>query len=284
MLGPLCGPGAIVFLPLFVLRALVERDRQRTLQALILGAGAAVQLLIFYGASPVRGVAVEPSVLLASLFIRLVVLPLGGPLSMALLGLAAREDQVAGGTLVMQLAAASIVTMILVILWVLQRRDNARWLFAAALLVAFVSLGLGSIARPEVASRIALSGIAGARYNFLPVALLSLTVLALEAREVGWSYKLAKCLTAALLLVAATFYPLTSPLYKRGPSWSAEVTTWRANPTYGLVAWPKDYRADLSGRRFKCPNRAVPPGDAAHPRYCESGWLTSFYPSRYKQQ
>lgn len=43
--APLCGPGAIVLLPLFVLRAAADRDARRRLQGLVLAGGSAIQLL-----------------------------------------------------------------------------------------------------------------------------------------------------------------------------------------------------------------------------------------------
>jgi hypothetical protein len=284
LLGPLSGPGAIVFLPLFCLRAYVDRDVGRAWQAGVLSFGAAIQLLIFYGASPVRGMPLEPVVLAAGLFVRLIALPLGGTLPTALLSLEVSRSQATNGHLVPVLAVAAVLTFSLLAWWTTRKRDDARWLLAAALLVASISLGLGTVTRADAASRAVLSGLNGVRYNFLPVALLSLAILALSMREAAWHTSLAKRLTVILLLVGAFSYPFKLPIYKEGPSWPAEVAAWRADPYYQLRAWPKALRADLSGQRFACPQKAAAPGDPTHPRYCESGWISGFYFPEPKQQ
>src|SRR5579864_373293 len=76
--APLCGPGAIVLVPLFGLRALLDRDRRRLPQLAALAAGAAVQLLIFYGPSPVRGHSRGPGTVAAGMFVRMIALPFLG--------------------------------------------------------------------------------------------------------------------------------------------------------------------------------------------------------------
>jgi exodeoxyribonuclease VII small subunit len=74
-LAPLCGPAAILLLPLFALRAVVDRDPSRWRQFAILASGAAIQLVLFYHPSGFRGVPFDPVTLAASLFIRLLVIP-----------------------------------------------------------------------------------------------------------------------------------------------------------------------------------------------------------------
>jgi hypothetical protein len=78
LLGPLSGPAAAAVLPLFALRAAVDRSRARAVQACILGIGVAVQLAFFYSAVPVRSYSMEPSLLLSVIFARHVVVPLLG--------------------------------------------------------------------------------------------------------------------------------------------------------------------------------------------------------------
>ena len=76
-LSPLFGPSSIILLPLFALRALLDRDRGRLEQLAVLTAGALVQLIFFYAASPLRH-AVDGRAIFAALFVRLLLLPVAG--------------------------------------------------------------------------------------------------------------------------------------------------------------------------------------------------------------
>jgi hypothetical protein len=286
VLGPLCGPGAIVLLPLFVLRAVSDRDGHRSLQALALAAASAVQLVFFYGESPVRGMHIGPVTLCAGLFIRLIVMPFSGPQPTGYLGEAAQFSFADGGMLVPLLAVLAVLLFGLLGWWTLQRKDDSRWLLVAALLVAGVSLGLGTATRPDAVVYSVLSGIAAGRYNYLPGALLSLSFVSLAVRE-GQPrrlQRLAAALTFQLLAVGAFWYPLPSQAFASGQPWPEEVAAWRTDRDHGVRSWPDGAPANLSGRRISCPDRALPPGDSAHPRYCESGWMSAFYPQAPKQQ
>lgn len=276
-LAPLCGPGAIVFLPLYALRAWVERDPARAWQSVWLGAGAAIQLLFFYHSSPIRGSPADPFVLLAGLLIRLVVLPLGGPLPAVALGLEARDDLMAGGLLVPLLALVSVAVFAALAWWVTRRRDAAPWLFLSALMVAAVSLGAGIATRPDQAAAAILTALPGPRYNYLPIALMGLTLIAIARREDRRQRLPAVGLIASLLIVGAASYRMTLPTYAEGPSWRAEVAAFEADSGHQLAVWPLPFSADLSGRGQRCPERVDPAGNPDDPRYCESGWVAAFY-------
>jgi hypothetical protein len=284
-LAPLCGPGAILFLPVFVLRTLVDRDRARALQVLVLGLGAAIQMLVFYAPSSARGVPLEPVLLAAGMFVRLILLPIGGPLVAVLLGGTAFKAEEAGNTVVLPLLAiAALVSLGLLVWWSFRRRDCAPWLVVGALLVAGVSFGLGAAGQAEDSHRFTLLALAGPRYNYIPVMLLSLAMLVLANRPDKVLSKVASTLIVLNLLVGALFYQIALPNYSSGPSWSAEVAAWRADRDHQLRAWPKTVKADLSGRRHACSPKAIAPGNPDDPRYCESGWIAGFYAPTEKQR
>lgn len=278
--APLCGPGAIVFLPLFALRFVLERDGARARQLAWLGAGAAIQLLFFYSASPVRGSPAELDVLAAGLFVRLLALPLAGELPAVILGLEAAAAHAAGGALVGVLAGVAVVIFGALLWWAGRRRDGVSWLVVSALLVATVSLGLGTATRPEDAARAILMGLAGPRYNFLPLVLLGLSILALAVRRQGTEKRIAQILVVILLFVGATNYRLSLLDYSTGPSWRKEVAAYEADRNHPLAVWPRPHVADLSGRARACPETFPIGGDPDDPRYCESGWVSAFYPAK----
>ncbi|GLR46865.1 hypothetical protein [Sphingomonas astaxanthinifaciens] len=271
LLGPLCGPGAILLVPLFALRAYVDRDPQRAFQLTALGLGALIQMLVFYYPSPIRGHWLDPLSVGAAMFIRLFMLPLVGldisELLGALLGLS-RETTL---LFVSMAALASAVIFGGLLLRSLRRRETAFWLLFAGLFIAAVTLtyGMTSSIDPKAPFR----PYTGERYNFLPVVLLGLALIGIIPRA---GPRLAIWLKAFLFLylaVGAMYYPSPMDWLADGPSWPAEVAKWRADPNYQLTVWPKMRRADLSGIPKPCTPPSSAAGDPRAPRYCESGWL-----------
>lgn len=278
LLAPLCGPGAILLLPLFVLRALVDRDMARAVQGAILAAGSAIQLLLFYAPSAARGLPLDPTLLAAGMFVRLVVQPVFGPLAAVIVGGQSFKADAAGNIIILPLLGiTAVLCFAMLVRWSLQRRDGAIWAVAAGLLVAILSLGLGAAGQSNDAHRFALMPLAGPRYNYIPVVLLALATLILANRSGACGPRFANMLVILYLAIGALFFRIALPAYSDGVSWPSEVAQWRADPTYQLRAWPLSVKADLSGRPFPCPADAVAPGNPAHPRYCESGWIAGFY-------
>lgn len=271
-LAPLCGPGAIVVLPLFALRALLERDRGRLGQLLVFGSGAAVQLLLFYGASPVRSHVVEPATLLAVFFVRLIALPALNFANANRIGEAINASQEAGGVGWWLAAVAATIAFGALIVVAARRRDGAVWLLLAGLGIAAASFGFGMVNpwRPLL-----FHAGAGERYNFLPLVLIGLTLVALAARRRGLSIY---ALLAGLFLLTGAFrYPAPSPEFNGGPSWPAEVAAWRSDHDHQLAVWPRPWRADLSDRSRPCTPPGPDPARSTDPRYCESGWAAPFF-------
>ncbi|GAA4007763.1 hypothetical protein [Sphingomonas humi] len=283
--APLCGPGAILFLPLFGLRALLERDRARFVQVGILAAGTAIQLLIFYTPSAARGVPMAPVLLGAALFVRIVVLAVLGPLMAVVVGNLGQQAEMAGNPWILPLfAGAAVAAFAALAWWSLKRRDGAVWLVGSALLVAIISFGLGAAGQSSLPHRFALTPYNGPRYNYIPLVLLALAMLVFSTRPDGRGRKIARGLVIVYLVMAGLSFRIALPEYANGVSWRGEVAAWRADPDYKLRAWPRQVTADLSGRRYPCPGRFPAHGNPADPRYCESGWVSAFYPNEARQR
>ena len=147
LLAPLCGPGAIMFLPLLLLRALIEREHGRLVQLVALGLGAAVQMSVFYGASPVRETGLPPVNLLdetmlriiAGTSLRLLVLPFAGIPVALHLGFVAPEQPL----LALALGLLPPIGFGLLGWSAWKRRDGSAWLLAGSILVMVVTLGVG---------------------------------------------------------------------------------------------------------------------------------------------
>jgi hypothetical protein len=272
-LAPLCGPGAIVMVPLFALRGLIDRERGRLRQLAALASGAAVQLLLFYGSSPVRGHFAGAGTLAATIFVRLVALPAIG---IDLTNGIARDiyfSQVAGTTYWLWFAAAAVVLLGVLTLVAAWRRDAAIWLVLSGLSIAATSFGFGMV----IFNRADFFEIlAGERYNFLPLVLLGLALIVLAMRPGFRGRRVCAALCALMLFNGAYSYPRPHPDFADGPSWPAEVAAWRKDHRHPLRVWPP-YPTDLSDETRPCTPPGRDPGRSTDPRYCESGWIAAFY-------
>lgn len=271
-LAPLCGPGAIVLLPLFALRALVDRDRTRLAQLLVFAAGAALQLLLFFTPSPIRGDLLDPATIAAIMSTRLIALPLVGPELANKLGRWLHLSWAAGGIGWWSAAAGAIAWFAaLVALALRDRRDGAVWLALAGLGIGAASFGGGMIATP---SREWFSVGSGERYNFLPLALLSLALVALARQPGGRARRTCLGLCLLTLVNGARLFPFPLKELGAGPAWPAEVAAWRLDHARPLAGWPRDWTIDLSDEDRPCPPPRPGQDASADPGYCESAWLT----------
>lgn len=275
--APLCGPGAIVVLPLFALRAFVDRDAGRLMQLGALVLGSTVQLLLFYGASPIRGRMFDAATLAAGMFVRLIALPLIGTRLSLRLGLVILGSRTSGGTLWWWFAAASVLLFGTLLIAAARRRDGAIWLALSGLSISAVSLGMGMVAGERYRLPSLFEVVEGERYNFLPLVLLGLAMISMAARPMfrGRAVCVSLCLVA--LLSAALYYPNPSSMFAEGPSWPAEVGAWRKDHRHPLAVWPRPWTADLSDETRPCVPPSRNPPQVPQPRYCESGWAAGFY-------
>ena len=261
-LAPLCGPGAIVLLPIFALRTLVDRTRARLAQTVALAFGSAVQLFVFFTPSPVRGQFLDPVTLAATMFIRLIVMPLSHHSLANRWGKLIHASREAGG-IGWWIAAAIAVACFGALLWTAwkERRGPAIWLVLAGLAFAIVSFGGGMIAFD---AREYFSVGSAQRYNFLPLVLLGLALVVLAQRS-----RTARVLCALILLAGAIAYPRPQRELGYGPAWSGEVAVWRLDHDHPLRTWPGNWTMDLSDHDRPC---SMPPA-ATDPTYCEGPWL-----------
>nr|WP_321983703.1 hypothetical protein [uncultured Lichenicoccus sp.] len=279
-LAPLCGPGAIVLLPLVALRGLIDRDMRRLAQLAVLAAGAAVQLLLFYGSSPVRGGLHDPWTIAAALFVRLIALPtLGGKYAREV-AVVIHGSQLAGGNGWRWFGAATVALFGFLIVEAARRRDAAVWLLLAGVSLASASFGFGFIAADRFST---FSPLAAERYDFLPLVLLGLALVALAMRPGFFGRPVYALLCAVMLVTAVIQYPHPEKHIARGPSWAAEVATWRRDHRHPLSVWPLPWTADLSDETRSCSPVGRDPGRTTDPQYCESGWVAGIVRAQQKQ-
>ncbi len=246
-LGPLCGPAAIVLLPFFALRAILEKSGARWLQTGALGLGSAIQLALFYSPSIARGFHVSPDVLVSTLFIRHLVLPLSGPTPALIVGRQALNSVEAGTVPWATVAAGAIAFGSLVLLALRRWREAWASLFFLGVALATISY-VGAIgAGPSL-----LMATFAERYSYVPQVLISLSVLAFAATSSGRRFRISFALCALIGLVGCVAYFHPIPFLAQGPDWRAEVARWRADREYRLTIWPKEWFIDLDPTNARC--------------------------------
>jgi hypothetical protein len=259
-LAPLCGPGVIILVPLFLLRAAVERSPARALQVLVLAAGAAVQLAFFYVRVTDREYALHPILMLTIVATRNFAVPFLGPHFGQSIGDSLRSSLLAGHA---PWVSVSLPIIVFGALGAVALRQGLRqpsiWLLAASALTAVICyfgvLG-GAINM--------VSADWGQRYVYVPQALLSLSLLAIAAtrsphpvpagratrppRSVIADPIVAVLWTAIgwLIVVGALRYFLTWDVIGDGPAWRAEVSAWEADPSHSLQLWPTGWSVQLN--------------------------------------
>jgi hypothetical protein len=277
-LAPLCGPGAIVMLPLFALRGLIDRDRGRLEQLAILATGAAIQLMLFYGPSPVRAHVVDLTSIPAVMFVRLIALPGLGIEFANRIASAIAHSQDDGGTLVWWSGAVALIALGALVVAAAKRRDAAIWLLLSGLSTAIASFGFGMV----IVTRIdVFNVIGGERYNFLPLVLMGLALVAMAMRSDFAGKRIFALLSLLMLLSGAYYYRIPLEDFADGPSWPAEVQAWRLDHRHPLAVWPGRWAADLSDEAHPCSPPTPDPARSTDPRYCESGWVAAFFKKRH---
>lgn len=274
--APLCGPAAILLLPLFVLRSWLHADRRRTHQALVMGLGSVIQLLFFYGDSPIRGLKPDLLTAAAGTFLRLIVMPLFGSGLSERVGEITAYSQADGMALTLLVAAGGALILGGLFLTALWRRSAVTWLLltGCTLAVATFCFGMASSSRIFV-----LFPSAGPRYNFIPVVLVGLATFASVGELRGLPRTLFIAASAMWLTTSAVAYLRPIKAYAKGPAWPAEVAQWRQNKDYPLRIWASKRAVELPESPRRCTPTTKPKGDTEAPLYCESGWMVAFWPA-----
>lgn len=240
LLGPLCGPLVIALLPLFALRAVLDRSRGRVLQVAALGAGSAAQLLMFFSTGTERIYSTDPVVLLSLVSVKHLAIPFLGigqarEIAAGLRNALASGQTPWGAVIAPLIAGPALLAAILV-----SRAWAALWLLAAAATLA----GAAYIGALDGAPAL-IDEFAGERYAFAPQSLLAITFLALTMAARGGLRLVAAGLCLWLLIVGQTQFRRPWPTVAHGPAWREQVALWRANPDYTLRIMPPGWTMRL---------------------------------------
>ncbi len=239
-LGPLCGPPACVMAPLFLARAVTDRSWARLAQTCAVGAGAALQVLLFYSHQSGRAYGIGPILLLCIIYIKQIVLPLLGA-KIAVAATAQLQARIAAHLFPWRAVTVSLTLFAAICAALLRGRQAASiWLFLAACCTGWIGY-YGAIGDKLL---ILLVG-AGGRYVFLPEVLASLAVLALASASPRPERWLARAAVAWLLVVGVCDLRSVDSFIKTGPEWHQEVAVWRQDHTHPIAIWPGGWVMNL---------------------------------------
>ncbi len=241
LLAPLCGPGAIALIPLFLLRLAGDRNAARLLQVVVLCLAAALQISLFLRSTPGRGFSLDPAVLLCIMTVRHLALPFLGGARAEGIAAAIRARLASGHTPHVATILPILVGGMLALMVAARPAPRpAFWLLAAALLIAVLSY-FGAIGQATSLIDVRL----GERYAFVPEALFSLALLALTVTTwrplalLGW------IAIAWQLTIGAQQFAHPWTLTSDGSAWRPQVAGWRLHPGQPLNLWPDGWTVTL---------------------------------------
>jgi hypothetical protein len=239
-LGPLCGPPACVLAPLFLARAVIDRSWARFAQTCVLGAGAALQVLLFYSAQSGRAYGIGPIVLLCIVYIKQIVIPLLGA-KIAAAATARLQARIAAHLFPWAAVTVSLTLFAAVCIALVRGRQAAPiWLFLAACCTGWIGY-YGAIGNKLGMLVMGDSG----RYVFLPQVLAGLAMLGLAAGSPRPERWLARAAVAWLVLVGIADLPARDTAMKTGPAWHHEVALWRQDHNHPIALWPQGWSMTL---------------------------------------
>jgi hypothetical protein len=223
----LTGPGPALVAPLFVLRAWIDRSWPRAIQAMVISAGALIEVAIFCTHPEVnRHLSIGLPLFLQVIYLKHILVPLLG-LHAAFVPI--NELALAVPLLFFGLAFAALKS---------QSRE-VPWLFAAAMTMMVLSY-LGSLGtKAEL-----LNVFFGQRYYYAPQVLIGLTLLGVaRTGQPKIMRSVASALTGWLILVGTWEFRRVNPDMAHGPSWHDQVVKGARS----IVLWPPTFHIQLDG-------------------------------------
>jgi len=243
VLAVFSGPASCFLMPLFVLRALMQREIKAVIFAAIVFFGFCVQAAIYLAdVMPQRGGRLDLPELLSVISLHTIVLQFSGfgtaqHFAAALSRVHALHQPMLAAPLLLLLFYGVVGISI----WRARDMVLAR-LFAASLVITFFSFYEalnGTFAG-------FMTVVSGQRYAFLPVAANALLVIGLSCASRGISRNLFMALSLVLLIVGVTNYRSGLALFNAGPAWHGQVTAWQRDPANRLNIWPTGWVMNLA--------------------------------------
>jgi hypothetical protein len=245
-LATLTGLGPACLLPLFAIRAFIDRSRPRLIECVVLTLGLATQFAFFWRpeARHVSGsavVGIDPLLLLNIFFVKHIISPILGYRE-AFDFAGTWMNDYTHGTFNSIPGAIACVTFFGVFTFMVLRTKNTatKWLFLSGMALALISNGA------TFGERYLSLGVGvNTRYAFAPQILFELAFLSIFASTKGWKSLTSKCFLIWVAIIGAHEYFCVNPSFAEGPTWRSEIHKWQADPDYRIKIWPAGWSIRL---------------------------------------
>jgi hypothetical protein len=230
-LAPLYGLVAVILLPLFAVRAFMDRSRDRLIQTVVLASGSAMQLLFFYHSHPERQIP-NIKLILGTIFAKNIMLPFlsfdaSRPVATWL------HAALSNGTLPILVVVTILLAVALLFSLAAKGPKDAWWFIVAFGAISVLSYYGALHPTPDNVE----PHIAG-RYAFVPQVLFALALVSMAAASRGSRARIAFILASWLCIASINAYLKPDAVFVHGPQWHREIAKWHTNPSYTPVAWP----------------------------------------------
>jgi len=237
LVAPLSGPASWALLPLFALRAAVDRSRARALQTCVLFAGVMLQVIFFYRATPMRYVGISPTLFGAVVLANHVIGPfIQGHLDAAVRSAIAASFSEAGGPL-WPLAVVAVLGVAVFAALARLADKGPLWMFSAGVALMTISY-FGALGTKFVLL------FDGGRYAFASQVLFELCLLNWCVIQRGSMRFWSRCAFAWIIVIGFMQYRFV----QLGPPWRPEVRKWEQNNSYAMKIWPPGWTMSLPGK------------------------------------
>jgi hypothetical protein len=233
-LTPLSSPASIALIPLFVARAVWDRQKSRALQAGCIVSGAVMQLMVFYHSLAERGHLLGPATLASVFVVKHLAIPFLGEEEANFIAADVHGDVIAGHYPVLAMLAAFVAVSALGLAIALRRRPEPVWLLLAAGTVAYLSYNAALGGGPSLITAVGVN-----RYAFVPCMLTALALLSVAATAADRLSQITWATIGWLLVISVqqTLLP-QDEVFVDGPDWKTEIAKWRADPKHPIAIWP----------------------------------------------
>ena len=241
LFAALSGPASWALVPLYALRAGLDRSRPRALQGLTLLSGAIIQL-VFFSSLGERDFGASPSLIGAIVMAKHVLVPLlGHKLAVAPIAKLSFEFQAGHGPL-WPLALVVLLFAISVTAAAFQPSQSPLWFLLASAMLA----GTGYMG--AIDEKVGLiHNLTGGRHAFAPQVLIGLALLSWTVIHPS-RLRMLSGITLAWIVGGGgyNYFVPTSAMFMAGPDWRQQVAHWRSDPDRPLQIWPTGWSMKLS--------------------------------------
>lgn len=242
----LSGIASVLLAPLFLVRAIIEKSKRRTLEATILIVCGLLQFVLLLTASegsarqPAPDIQTTASIVMSRQLMQLLIYPLEVVLPIDSSQIAYQLFTARGSKVGFVLCATGSIGVYLALGWWYHRKRaiNAGWLLGCSAILMFTSIG-AALESPDLL----VQPFASKRYFYAPNVLLLLSILACTFQSnVSFKSAQVRLVVAWLALVGLLHFLTPSAAYFEPADWYARVRAWRQDPSKPIPHAPRGWQ------------------------------------------